>query len=392
MGLSMLRLNHFFHSFKGYVDKLFSSLKTIPRRKYLEVVGVLIGLLGMMWVATLVTPYQPKADSVFYVSTENDTSFLRARVESVDDKSLSVTILDGPLKDQARSVEYSPNKYVSEYSPKDLILVSESSSDSAISLIDRYRVPGLIVLVAIFMTLVLFIGRRRGVRSLTGLAVSIMVVAWFIIPLILSGYDALWISIAGAYMIAFSSIIIAHGLNYRTLISLGCILVVLTLVAIGASLTVYLLGFTGFSDETAFYLSNSQPNLDLGGILIGGIIIASLGVLDDIITTQVATVDEIFKANPKLSIKDLFSRASSVGGEHIASLVNTLALVYIGAALPIIILLANDNNANLLLLVNSEFFATEVIRTIIASIGLVLAVPFSTIVSAVIFHKTRSSR
>ena len=124
--------------------------------------------------------------------------------------------------------------------------------------------------------------------------------------------------------------------------------------------------------------------------IISGIIIASLGVLDDVVTTQVATVEELHKSNPALSRRELFRAASSVGSEHITSLVNTLALAYVGASLPFIIMLTMRQTNSPLITVNGEYIATEVVRTLVASIGLVVAVPVSTGVATWVY--TRSAK
>jgi uncharacterized membrane protein len=118
---------------------------------------------------------------------------------------------------------------------------------------------------------------------------------------------------------------------------------------------------------------------------VGGIVIATLGVLDDIVTAQVATVDELMTANRKLPLRTIYKKAMSVGGEHIASLVNTLALVYAGTALPLILLISSNTN-DLFVFFNSEFVVTEVARTIIASLALVAAVPMSTLAASMWFH------
>lgn len=367
--------------------------KSVPKRQYVEAGLVIFVLAGIMWAVTLITPYQPKPQVSFY-SDEDTTSAItyhRAQVQSATSSEIIVKIIDGELSGKTTTVLSNRSVRTPIIKNGDIILVTTDTTTSKLSFVDRFRIPGLIIVIALFIALVLIVGRRRGVGSLVGLGVSVVVVGWFIIPLVLAGHNALWVCIAGAYMIAFSSILIAHGRKPRTFISIACVSIVLFIVAVASQLVVTLLGLSGLSDEASNYLAIAKPQIDMAGVLTGGIIIASLGVLDDIVTAQVATVDELQKANTSLSIKELYTRASSVGGEHIASLVNTLALVYVGAALPIIISIASYNN-NLLLLLNGEYIATEIIRTIIASAGLVLAVPISTTIAAFILHRRHAKK
>ncbi len=363
-------------------------LTAIIKKRFSESVAIIITLGVIMWITTLITPYQPKPQLSFYSTDETGSSlnYHRAKVQHVGEKEVTVSVIDGDISNQETSVPYSRTSKNPFLKKGDIILVSSDTATSQLSFVDRYRIPGLIITLALFVALVLVVGRKRGLGSLVGLVVSVIVVGWFIIPLIIAGHNALWVSIAGAYMIAFSSILIAHGRKARTFISIACVSLILLIVAVASQIIVSLLGLSGLSDESSNYLSAVKPQIDMTGVLTGGIIIASLGVLDDIITAQVATVDELQKANHSLTVKELYRRASSVGGEHIASLVNTLALVYVGAALPIIISIASYNN-NLMVLLNGEYLATEIIRTIIASAGLVLAVPVSTAIAAITLRR-----
>ncbi|MBI3889232.1 YibE/F family protein [Candidatus Saccharibacteria bacterium] len=347
-------------------------LRGIPKKHYIESIVVIFILGVILWATTLLTPYQPKPQLSFYSSDDTratSATYHRATIIAIEDSSLKVKPLDGDISKDEVSVPYNKSSRNSVLKNGDTILVIANTSTDTLNYIDRYRIPGLVIIIALFITLVVVVGRRRGISSLVGLGVSIAVVGWFVVPLIIAGHNALLISVIGAYLIAFSSIIIAHGRKPRTFISIACVSIILLVVAVASQIAVTLLGLSGLSDESSSYLSVAKPQIDLAGV----------------------TVDELQKANHSLTVKELYARASSVGGEHIASLVNTLALVYAGAALPIIISLTSYSN-NLMLLFNGEYLATEIVRTIIASSGLVLAVPVSTIIAANILHKRHASR
>lgn len=376
-------------------DLVVRQLRQTSKRRYIEVGTVLVSLLAIMWIATLITPYQPDDKYDIYSPEQRSsasTTYFRAKVNAIGASNLDVTLLDGPQKNTNETVYYPATSRLDSVRVGSTILVANTSSTDTIYLIDTYRIPVLITIIALFMALVVIVGSKRGIMSLVGLGVSMVVVVWFIIPFILAGHNSLLVCIAGAYIIAFSTIIIAHGVKLRTIISLGCVVFILLIVAILAHVAVTMLGLQGSSDETSYYLMLDMPQIDMAGVLAGGIIIASLGVLDDIVTAQVATVDELQKANAKLGIRQLFRRASSVGAEHIASLVNTLVLVYVGAALPILIsLFGRGTGSNAVLVANGEYISAEIVRTVIASSGLVMAVPISTLVAAFIFYRIRKN-
>ena len=223
--------------------------------------------------------------------------------------------------------------------------------------------------------------------SIVGLAASVSVIIFYIVPRVLDGKDPLTVCLIGAFIIAVISIFMSHGLNVRTSVALGSTLIVLGVTAGLAVLFVHISQVSGFGSEEAFYIQIGIMNINLKGLLLGGIIIGALGVLDDVTIAQSATVEEIHKANPSLPFKELYKRGLSVGREHIASMVNTLALAYFGAGLPLFLLFSADKTKPLWLVVNSELVVEEIIRTLVGSSALILAVPLATVLAAYVFSR-----
>jgi len=256
---------------------------------------------------------------------------------------------------------------------------------------DRFRLPVLLFIVLLFVAVAIFFGRMRGFTSIVGLGISIGVLGWYIIPQILNGADPLTVCILGAAVIAIVSLYLAHGFNKRTSIAVLGTLISLTISVILAVTFVSAARLIGLATEESFALETSRNVvLNLRGILLGGIIIGALGVLDDVTIGQSATISELKQANPNLDFGELYRRGMSVGREHIASLINTLFLAYAGVALPIILyLVAFQNGVPLWLSINGEPIAEEIVRTMIGSIGIVLAVPITTILAAYFFGKHR---
>lgn len=254
---------------------------------------------------------------------------------------------------------------------------------------DRYRLTPTIIVTLFFFALVIFFARWKGITAILGLIFSLLVLLRLVVPQILGGTDPLLISLAGAVLIAVISLYLAHGWNRRTSIALVSTLVTLAIAVAVALLFVWASKLYGVGSEEAFYLQLAPiGQIDLRGLLLGGIIIGALGVLDDITTAQVAAVAEIHRANDKLEFWDLYQRGITVGREHIVSLVNTLVLAYVGASFPLLLLFAlNTETQPIWVTLNTELVMEEVIRTLVGSIALVFAVPIATFLTTYALKK-----
>lgn len=215
---------------------------------------------------------------------------------------------------------------------------------------------------------------------------SIGVLLVFVIPSIIAGANPLLISLIGSALIACTALYLAHGFNRRTTLALLSTILTLVLSIVLAVVFVHLGKLFGMgSEEARFIQTGLSQAIDLRGLLLGGIIIGALGVLDDITTAQTAAIDELSKANHTLGFSELFASGTSIGREHIASLINTLALAYIGASLPMFVLFFVNDETPWWVILNSEFVAEEVVRTLVGSATLLLAVPISTYIAAKAF-------
>jgi uncharacterized membrane protein len=246
---------------------------------------------------------------------------------------------------------------------------------------DRIRNPQLLWLASIFGVLVVVLGRFRGVAALAGLGASIATLLVFVLPAILDGSSPVLVASVGAGAIAFVVIYVAHGFTDRTTVAL---LGTLSGVAVTLGLTILwtpLTHLVGLGSEGAYVIAAVGAEIDLAGLLMAGIVIGALGAIDDIAVTQASTVWELRAADPELEAPELFRRGMRVGRDHVGSIVNTLALAYAGASLPLLILF-ELSESSLGRLVSTEVVATEIVRTLVGSIGLVAAMPATTWLAA----------
>lgn len=249
----------------------------------------------------------------------------------------------------------------------------------AVQEIDRRGV--IVFFVILFAAVVLIFSGAQGVRSLLSLAGSFFIILYVLVPGLLQGYPPVLTSVAIAAAILFLAIFLTHGFNRESVVAFSGTVLAVILTGILAYAGVYLAHLSGFASEEAVYLNlNTGGALDFTGLLLGGIMIGVLGVLDDIAITQAAIVSELYHSAPHLSKREVYKKALRVGREHVGALVNTLALAYTGAALPLL-LLFSTSESSFSSIINREIFATEIVRAVVGSIGLIMTVPITTLLA-----------
>lgn len=319
-------------------------------------------------------------------SQNNKSITQQLKVDFRDDSNkIQNTVIDNTqILDKAGSVQYKVgDKVVLGLLPEGVGFAGEQYV-----IIDRYRMPGIYVVVGVFLLLAVLIGKLRGVTALVGLGITGAILLLFIAPQILLGKNALTVALVGSGAIVMVSMFISHGFTKRIKVAATSTLVSLAIAGFVTWLFVELSGLFGLGQSDAFLLQTGFLGaINLQGVLLAGIIISVLGILDDVTTAQTAAVEELHKLDPNLTIKTLYKKGLSIGREHIASLINTLILVYAGAALPLFLLLTLQKSQPLWVLLNSEFIAEELVRSLVGSSILILAVPISTLLAAYVFTK-----
>ena len=250
---------------------------------------------------------------------------------------------------------------------------------------DWVRRPALLGLVALFLVISVAVARFKGLRAFVSTAVSLVIVVGFIVPRILDGWHPVFVSLLGVGGILVLAIYFVHGLNWSTTAALlGTFAAVLMTMLLGLAFTRWA-HLTGFGSEEAMMISFGASQVNLQGLLLAGLLVGALGALTDITIVQASVVRELAHVNPTLGLGELYRRGMNVGLDHIGSLVNTLVLAYTGAALPLFLLLSL-NEVPLSRALNLELVASEVVHTLVGSIGLILAVPFTTLLAALMFR------
>jgi len=303
-------------------------------------------------------------------------------------QKLELKVTDGFKKGETITVENGnfPAAQVIRYRVGDEVVVTVSQNPEGGTLFqisDYVRRTPLYILFGIFAVLTFLVGRLKGLTSLLGMGFSFLIIFVFILPQILAGGDPILISIIGALFMIPVTFYLSHGFNKKTTVAIIGTVLALVVTGILSQIFVTASNLTGFVSEEAGFLQLALGGaVNIKGLLLAGIIIGVLGVLDDVTVSQAAVVEQLKKANSSLKPAEIYKKAMSVGRDHIASMVNTLVLVYTGASMPLLLLFVN-NPQPFTEVLNYEIIANEIIRTLVGSIGLILAVPIATFIAAV---------
>ena len=242
---------------------------------------------------------------------------------------------------------------------------------------DYARGTPIIFLAVAFAVVVGLVARLRGLLSLVGLAFAFFILFQFVLPAILSEDSPTLVSLVGSSAIMFVVLYLAHGFSARTTTALVGTLFGLTLVAVMGSIAVSVARLTGLTTEETVQLHTFDPTLNFSGLVLAGVVVAGLGVLSDVTITQASAIWQLSEVSPDLTWRELYRRGMAVGRHHIASTVYTIVFAFAGAALPLLLIFELYSQPPLVTLFSSAV-AEEVIRTLVAAIALVLAVPVTT--------------
>ncbi|MFC9249360.1 YibE/F family protein [Streptomyces sp. NPDC057136] len=265
----------------------------------------------------------------------------------------------------------------------------DAPRDLQYSVTDVNRKFPMALLAGIFALAVVAVGRMRGVMALIALVVSFGVLTLFILPAILQGSNPLVVALIGASAIMLAALYMCHGLTARTSVAVIGTLISLLLIGLLGSLFIGWASLSGNTDDNTGLIHGLYPDIDMSGLLLASVIIGSLGVLDDVTVTQTSAVWELHQADPTMGARKLYKAGIRIGRDHIASVVNTLVLAYAGAALPLL-LLFSIAQSSMGTVANSELVASEIVRTLVGSIGLVASVPLTTALAALVVSADRT--
>ena len=349
-----------------------------------------LGILGRLVAPQVQAPIDPSQEAVEarVIEVIEQGALDQGGVQQPYQK-LRLEILTGQRAGRAVTVDYGTQTFGSSvvlYQPDDrvqVMRVARADGGDAYFITEPNRWLPLLTLLALFVGVIIAVSRWKGVRSLLGLCISLYVITQFILPSILAGYPPMLVSIIGAFALLSVTQYLIYGWSLKTHAAVLGILISLIITGVLATIFVEATRLTGYGSEEVGFLQTAGVTIDPRGLLLAGILIGALGVLDDITISQASSVFELSSANPVFGVRELYRRAMNIGQDHIASTVNTLVLAYVGASLPLLLLFAIFPQPFGQIL-NREFVTEEVVRTLVGSLGLVVAVPITTLLAGLL--------
>ena len=379
----------------------------ISRRAW-WVLGAVLAVGIFMILAAIAGRGSPTGENTELAQGESE--ILRARIvevleEGVLDQGevsqpyqlLRLEITSGPLSGQELTVDYGSLVFTNEsrlFQKGDRVLVERTRTmegEDVFHVTDYVRTSPLLWLTALFIAATLLLSGWQGLRSLLGMGVSLVVILFFIVPQILDGRNPLIVAILGSVVMMGISLYLVYGWNSKTHVAVAGLLLSLIVTGLLAVWSVNWTRLSGFGAEEAGFLQVAGVQLDTRGLLLAGIIIGTLGALDDIAIGQSSTIFELRKANPDLTWLELFRHGMTVGRDHIAAMVNTLLLAYVGAALPLVLMFSVFTES-VGVTINREIIAEEIVRTLVGSLGLLAGVPLTSVIAAQAARRDTSPR
>jgi uncharacterized membrane protein len=282
----------------------------------------------------------------------------------------------GPVAPQGVGPDYAPGDEV-------VLQISTTPDGEFVAVSDLWRVPLLLAVLGLFALLVVVVAGWRGVRALVALGLTVGVMLKVLLPLLVAGWDPVLLAVAAGSAVTLVTLLLTEGWRRSTAAAAIGTFSALLATAVIAAVVTGLARFTVLqgSEDVGFLQGMIGVDVELGGLLLASIMLGALGVLDDVTVTQAMTIEELAKADPAASRAVLVARAMNVGRAHIAATVNTLVLAYVAASLPLLLLFALSAQP-VGALASTEVVAVEVVRAVVGSMGIVLAVPFTTFVAA----------
>jgi uncharacterized membrane protein len=300
---------------------------------------------------------------------------------------LQVRLDEGPASGRTIDTLLPGGPATPRFAAGDAVVVAWSGGDpadaSGYQVVDRQRGGSLLLLAGVFALAVVLLGRWQGLAALGALGITLLVLGSFVLPALLTGASPVPVALVASGLIVAVVFPTIHGFSARTATAALGTVVSLGLIGVLALVFGGLTRLTGLDDASTELIGVLGAGIDARGLLLAGLVIGALGVLDDVTVTQTSTVWELHRADPSSGTRELYAAAMRVGRDHVASAVNTLVLAYAGAALPLLLLftLSGRGVGDLL---TAEDVAQEVLRTLVGSIGIVAAVPVTTLVAAVV--------
>ena len=275
-----------------------------------------------------------------------------------------------------------------------LAVVYEDGQVTDLVLQDFDRTNPLLIVLALFLMITVLVGGKVGAKSLLGLGLTIICTFSVLIPLLIGGAPTILTILAMCAFVTIVEFVILDGVNKKTICAILGTISGVVIAAVFANIACDLLRINGYKtyevDSTIEALlqlkqgQNSDRSLMLGDLLVGGILIAALGAVNDVAMSISSAMNELISVNPNLTRKELFKSGMAIGRDMVGTMTNTLILAFVGSGLIVMIYLVSLEPSYRQLM-STGYLSVEVVQGVASSVGVILAVPLSVLIGTILY-------
>lgn len=298
-------------------------------------------------------------------------------------RQLRVRIDEGSDRGRVEPMTLGPANLTSKFSVGDSVRVEKIQAPAGAHVKEPYKMAGLdrrgtlLWLVIVFAAMVVLLARLRGLLALGGFALSLLLVTRFMIPAILAGSAPLLVAVVGALAVMFVTVLLTYGVTMQSAAAAVGIAGSLLFAGVVGTVAVHAARLDGRGGEFSNFLTSANGTISLQGIVLAGLVLGALGVLADMGVTQASAVMALRRANPDLPPARVFREAFSVGRDHLVATTHTLVLAYVGATLPLLLVLQSSGVRTIDAL-NAQDVAEPIVATLVGAMALLVCVPLTT--------------
>lgn len=377
-------------------------------KKHILLLIILCALFTPLSFADNVENVQPEAysESGDLLTQEAVSTYEHGEVIHVEEKVAEgdypyeyqhcvVQILSGQFKDEIVEIEnvFSENEFYNirvKAGDPVILHIDDYGTLKEVNIADHSRQKVLYGIIGLFLLTLVVVGRLKGFKAVITITLTVGLIYKVLLPGMLAGKNPLLLTIGITTIITFATILIISGFHTKSFASIIGTLFGVIMAGIISMIAGNLVKLTGLSSHEAAMLLYipQEVTFNYKDLLFSGILLGALGAVMDVSMSIASSIQEIYNANPKLSSGQLFKSGMTVGQDIMGTMSNTLILAYTGSSIPLLLIFLAYETPSIVMF-NMDLIATEIVRSLAGSIGLILTIPITALVSVILIRSVQ---
>lgn len=281
-------------------------------------------------------------------------------------------------------------------SPGDSIIVKVDAPENVEPFYSVYnydRTGGIILICVIFLLLLVFVGKSKGLRSALGIAFTLLLIIFGLLPMLYHGYSPVLCCFVTIMLTSTVCLSLLSGISKRTLINLASVLIGTGTVSLFYLLFTAVLNLSGYNYEEAeeLLVVSQNTGLGIGELLFVGVMISSLGAVMDMTMSLSSPLFEMKSLKPDIKARELIDSGFRIGRDMSGTMSQTLILAFIGTSLTAMLVL-RSYGVHFDQFLSSDYMAIEILHGIIGGLSVIISIPVTVILSTWFLCKHKTSR